>query len=270
MSDLRAQNLALYAVLYGVKPTSTRFGLSKTLLSEAVSDLLSESSHPFFAALRADFRDKILDQGVQTISQKYHLSTMLAELLALTRETDAERSTECTTSPIDSAKRNLMKEFDSPQSEIAKVVEVQRPETPPVAVKAPQLSSQPSVPKESQLSSEEDLINLRKRSFKARLLRAVEWYKQGVSAELLSDKLNISNKYKIHMWGNWSQLPPEKIVELGKVQCAINQLCERQNYTLKQIEKVFESQPRDLIKVMYQNAVAGSATKKRKTDSSSE
>lgn len=250
MSDLRAQNLALYAVLYGIKSTSIRFSIPKSLLTEAVSDLLDTSTHPFFTALRCDLRDKVLELGVQTFSQKYHFSTMLAELLALTKETEQERATDCTSSPMDSAKRNLMREFDSPQVEPIKAIEV-----PVASLESAQLPLS--------LSSEEDLINMRKRSYKYRLNKAVEWYKQGATAELLADKLNIGNKYKIHMLGNWSQLPKEKIGELGKVQCGIKQLCGK-SYTLKQVEKVFEAQPRDLIKVLYQVASSTSTTKKRK------
>jgi hypothetical protein len=250
MSDLRAQNLALYAVLYGIKSTSIRFSIPKSLLTEAVSDLLDTSSHPFFSALRCDLREKVLELGVQTFAQKYHFSTMLAELLALTKEADQERATDCTTSPMDSAKRNLMKEFDSPQVEPIKPIDL------PVTVTEDAL-----LPRS--LSSEEELINMRKRSYKYRLNKAVEWYKQGQTAELVADKLNIGNKYKIHMLGNWSQLPKEKIGELGKVQYSIKQLCGK-SYSLKQVEKVFESQPHDLIKVLYQVASSTSTTKKRK------
>lgn len=244
MSDLRAQNLALYAVLYGIKPTSIRFSVSKSLLIDAVSDLLDSSSHPFFAALRSDLRGKVVEMGVQSFAQKYHFSTMLAELLVLTKEQDQERATDCTGSPMDSAKRNLMREFDSPQVEAVKAVDTQ-----PV----------------SPLNSEEDLMTMRKRSYKYRLNKAVAWYKQGATAELLADKLNIGNKYKIHLLGNWSQMPKEMVAELGNLQCNIKQLCGK-CYTFKQIEKVFESQPRDLLKVLYQAATStsSSTTKKRK------
>lgn len=259
MSDLRAQNLALYALLHGLKPTCSRFGLAREGLAEALADLLEEGAHPFFTALRAELREKVNKLGVEKACEHYHLSPMLAELLALSGESEAERATECTGSPEDSTERNPLRDFDSPQKDTQKDLSDTQEASPSVC-QAP--SAQPSPSPEPSLFSESDLTSLSKRSFKVRLQRAVEWYKQGVSVELLADRLKIANKYKIHMWGNWSQLPSEKIVELGKVQCTINQLCERR-YTLPQVEHVFQSHPRSLIQVMYKTA-SPSCAKKRK------
>jgi hypothetical protein len=259
MSDLRAQNLALYALLHGLKPTCSRFDLAREVLAEAVADLVEEGAHPFFSALRADLKEKVIKLGVEKACENYHLSPMLAELLVLSGESEVERATECTGSPEDLTERNPLRDFDSPQKDTLKDLP-ESPKASPSDCHAP--SPQPSPSSEPSLSSESDLASLCKRSFKVRLQRAVEWYKQGVSVELLADKLKISNKYKIHMCGNWSQLPPEKIAELGKMQCTINQLCERK-YTLPQIEHVFQSHPRSLIKVMYETT-SPSCSKKRK------
>lgn len=252
MSDLRAQNLAICAVLYGLKATSTRFDVPAATLSEAVAELLEDATHPFFAGIRSELKIKAEKVGVQKTSEQFHLPLMLAEMLAMEKDTD-DRSTHYTGSPVDSVKSG--KFVETPKKEIEETPKKRREKTPKKVSE--------DTPVDKGLDDLE-FSTVRKRSHKARLARAVELYKQGISAELLSDKLNIANKYKIHQCGNWSQLPLTTVTELGKIQYSVTQMCGKKGYTLKQIEKVFQDQPKGLLKVMYDSAVARESSKKRK------